>query len=396
MLAAACFFVAWGAVHYGFYGRDQIVDTPVYERDGDAIARGEVPYRDFSVEYPPGALPMFVLPSLAAGEGDFDGFERAFAALMAACGATAACLVALILVRDGAGTARLIGGIGLAALAPLALGSVVLTRFDLWPAVLTVAGVAAVVFGRGRLGLGVLGLAIAAKVYPAVLVPIVGTFIWKRSGRRDAAAALGVCAAVVLACTLPFLVLAPGGVWESLVRQATRPLQIESLGASFLLAAHQTFGLDLTMRSGHGSQNLAGPAADALAGAQTALQIAVLIAIWVWFARGPAERGRLLRASAAAVCAFIAFGKVLSPQFLIWLIPLVPLVRGRRGIVAGALLLAALVLTQVWFPYRYWELALHLDATASWLVLGRDVVLLALLAVLVMPARSAHVRGPAI
>ncbi|HEX6663790.1 MAG TPA: hypothetical protein VF025_08960, partial [Gaiellaceae bacterium] len=84
-----------------------------------------------------------------------------------------------------------------------------------------------------------------------------------------------------------------------------------------------------------------------------------------------------------ALCAFIAFGKVLSPQFLIWLIPVVPLVRGRRGVAAGALLGAALVLTQIWFPHRYFRLALDFEPGLSWLLLARDLVLVALTAVLV-------------
>ena len=72
---------------------------------------------------------------------------------------------------------------------------------------------------------------------------------------------------------------------------------------------------------------------------------------------------------------------------MIWLIPLVPLVRGRRGLLASALLALALLLTQLWFPIRYWDLVLHLKAFPSWAVVARDLVLLALLAVLL-------VRGP--
>ena len=106
---------------------------------------------------------------------------------------------------------------------------------------------------------------------------------------------------------------------------------------------------------------------------------------------GPATQDRLLRYSAAAVCAFIVFGKVLSPQYLIWLVPLVPLVRGRRGVAATGLLVAALILTQVWFPTRYWNYALHFRLAG--VVLARDLVLVALLAVLALPARL--VRGDA-
>ncbi len=60
---------------------------------------------------------------------------------------------------------------------------------------------------------------------------------------------------------------------------------------------------------------------------------------------------------------------------------------------ASALLAVALVLTQLWFPYRYWDLALRFDEPASWLVLARDLVLVALLVVLVEPARFRSKAG---
>ena len=181
----------------------------------------------------------------------------------------------------------------------------------------------------------------------------------------------------------PFVAVAPGGVWDSLWNQASRPLQIESLGAGILLVAHHVFGTGLTMESSHGSQNLTGTAPDILAVLQSILQAAALVATWILFARGPASTSRLVLASAAALVAFVSLGKVLSPQFLVWLIPVIPLVAGRRGLTASALLATALVLTQLWFPYRYWELALHFGTLESWLVLVRDLVLVALLVVLV-------------
>jgi hypothetical protein len=72
-------------------------------------------------------------------------------------------------------------------------------------------------------------------------------------------------------------------------------------------------------------------------------------------------------------------------------VPVVPLVRGRRGVAAAILLTLALVLTQVWFPLRYWSYvgSFHL----AWVVLARNVMLVVLLAVLVLPLRGR--AGPA-
>ena len=373
-------------LHQGFYARDQIVDLPVYENYGEARTRGDVPYRDFRVEYPPAALPVFVLPAL--GDGDSDAYRRRFEGLMAAFGAVLVACVALALAALGAGLGRAAAVVAFVALSPLLLGSVMLSRFDLWPAVLVAGALAAVVSGRLRLGSGLLGLAVAAKLWPAVLVPLVVAYVWRLRGRREAVASAAILVGVVFLCFPPFLALAPVDVLDSVWRQARRPLQIESLGSALLLAGHHVFGLDLTMKSSSGSQNLQGVCPMRSPSSRDWSRPPSSIALWVSFARGPATRERLVRYAAATVVAFIALGKVLSPQFLIWLLPLVPLVRGRRGVVASALLAAALVLTQLWFPYRYWDLALEFDEAASWLVLARDVVLIALLVVLVEPKRA--------
>ncbi|MEK6274820.1 MAG: glycosyltransferase 87 family protein [Actinomycetota bacterium] len=391
LVAVVLFLVVWGVLHRGFFTTHPIIDTPVYERYGAAIDNGQAPYRDFALEYPPGALPVFAVPAL--GDAGSETFRVRFEALMAFFGEAMIVCIAIALVALGAGRKRLIGALGFASLAPLALGPVVLSRFDLWPTALVAAALAALVSGRLRLGHVALGAAVAAKLYPVVLAPIAVAYVWRHEGRREAVICAGALAGVVALAFVPFLVLAPGGLWDSFSGQASRPLQIESLGAGLLLVAHHVFGVSITMESSHGSQNLAGSAPDVLAAVQSVLQIAALVAVWALFARGPASRDRLLLASGAALVAFIALGKVLSPQFLIWLIPVIPLVRGRRGLTASALLGGALVLTQLWFPYRYWQLALHFGALQSWLVLVRDLALVGLLLVLLLPLRHRDANG---
>jgi uncharacterized membrane protein len=333
-------------------------------------------------------LPIFVLPAIG-DHHDANTYRRNFERLMVVCGLLAIGGMAIALAALRARPERMVAALAFAALAPLALGSVILTRFDLWPTALLVLGLSAVLAERRRLGLGVLGLAASAKIFPAVVVPLALTYVWRRRGRREALVCAGIFAGVVALCFLPFVRLSPGGVWDSLYRQADRPLQIESFGSSFLLVAHQLGAWTVHLNLSHGSQNQGGSFAGVLAAIESVVQAVVVIGLWIAFARGPAEPERLVRYSAASVAAFIAFGKVLSPQFLIWLLPLVPLVRGRRGLAASALLLVALVLTQLWFPYRYWRLALQQDSIASWLVFARDLVLVGLLLVLAMPRRAA-------
>jgi hypothetical protein len=66
-------------------------------------------------------------------------------------------------------------------------------------------------------------------------------------------------------------------------------------------------------------------------------------------------------------------------------------VRGARGVVSGILLLGALGLTQTWFPWSYWQLALGHASPWSWYLLARNLALVALAGVLLaelIPARG--------
>lgn len=369
--------LAWAGLHLPFFDRFQIIDTPVYQGYGERIADGEVPYRDFDVEYPPAALPFFWLPTLTADEH----YGSVFELLMGACAAATLGFALLALSGVGGGAPRLFAAAVFVALAPLALGSVVLTRYDFWPAALTAAFLAALVWGRERLGFALLALAAAAKIYPLIFLPVALVFVGRRKGAREAGIGLAAFLAVLVLVVGPFLVVAPDGVVESVNAQLGRPLQIESLGAAALLAFHQLGWYDASVVSSHGSQNLAGGLPDALATVQTVLGVLALLAVWALFARTQGGRERLLLAAAAAAATFVALGKVLSPQFLIWLIPVVPLVAGVAGLAAAGVLGAVLLTTHLWFPSRYWDVvALE---PAGWLVLVRDFLLLALVAVLI-------------
>lgn len=390
-------------------------DVPLYQSFGDRIAAGQVPYRDFRVEYPPGALPAFVLPSLvAAGEGPVyepalndaaHAYARAFATLMTLLLAATVVLTAVALAALRAPLRHAAIALGIVGATPLLLGQLALTRFDALPVALTAASLAAVLHGRPRLGGIALGLAITAKLYPLLLVPLVALHVWRRRDGREAAATLVLAAATIAVVLLPFVVVAPSGAWFSVRAQLTRGVQVESLPGSAAVAlgvAADHLGLGTlgvgVAEGGTGEVRSAdvtgalGQAAGTLGGLAA---VAVVLAVWLAAWRGRRTDGddRFLTACAAVVAAQLALGRVLSPQFVLWLVPLVPLVAGRRGRTASALLAAALVATQAWFPGLYRDYVNARGAPETAYLLGRNALLVALLVVLAAPAMRA-LRSP--
>ena len=325
-------------------------------------------------------MPPAVLPGGA--------YNAAFKTLMALCGIGALFAVVLALVTLGASSRRLYAAAGLFALSPIAVGPISLNTYDLFPAALTAGAIAALLRRRDFLAFGLLGVAATAKLYPLVLVPLAAVYLWSIAGRDRTLRALGVLGAVALVVVLPFAILSPGGLWDSFHSQSARGLQIESLGASVLLAADQLGLYAATVvhgATGAATRDLAGQLPDALATITSLLQAVAVAAVWWLFVRGSRDAERLVLASCAAVTGFLVFNRFVSPQYVVWLIPLVLLVPGATGIAATALVAGALVLAQIWF-FHYSHL-FQLESI-SWLVVARNALLLALYVLLVVRLKT--------
>ena len=359
-------------------------DVHLYQGFAHAVFDGRVPYRDFFMEYPPGALAVFLPPDLVGSSH----YNAAFKVLMAVCGAATIVVVALVLARIGASSARMWTALFLLALSPVALGPISLNTYDAWPAFLTAAALALLFAGVGVAAFALLGLAFAAKVYPVVLLLPALAFTWRTAGRRAAARAVAAFAAVASVVIVPFLVLAPHGLAESFRAQAGRGLQEESLGGSLLAVADRLgwYSAMLVHRTGHAiSYDLAGSLPRALAAVSSVAQALTVLAVTWLYLRGRDEPQRLVVAFAAAIAGFLAFTRFFSPQYMVWLLPFVPLL----GPAAWLLTALALVLAQIWFfHYRHGALGGYF-----WLVALRDLVVVALFALIALQLRRRTVEN---
>lgn len=113
------------------------------------------------------------------------------------------------------------------ALSPVLIGQVLPERFDVWPAALTAAALAAAIREHYRLGGALLGVGAAAKIYPVLLLPVLVIVVIRQRGVREAILVAGAALGAVAAVFLPFAIASFSGAWESLRIQFTGGLQIE-------------------------------------------------------------------------------------------------------------------------------------------------------------------------
>ena len=374
LVALPVFLAACVVPDGGLFRAERFRDVHIYQGYAEKLLHGALPYRDVFVEYPPGAFAVF-LPPTAFGASHYNA---AFKVLMALCGAATIVLAALVLAELGVSRRRLWAGVGLLALAPVALGPISLNTYDAWPALLTVLALYLLLRGREVAAGGVLGLAVSAKVYPLALIPLAGIYVWRRGGPRRVAFLLGAAAAAIVVVVLPFAVYDLDGVASSFRSQAERGLQVESLGASLLLVADRLglYDAHVVQTTGVAGRELSGSLAGAVATALLVLESVAVVVVWGLYARTRDLRLRLPLAFAAAVAGFLAFTKVFSPQYLVWLVPLV-VVAGSAF--AVALTAVSLVLAQVWFFHYH---ALFRLAWPTWLLLARDLLVVAVFAAL--------------
>jgi Glycosyltransferase family 87 len=347
-------------------------DLALYRQAGESILEGEVPYKDFFIEYPPGSLPAFVPPAL------FSATQASFINLFSL---EMALTLAVALVLTALGARRLRGSRAWIlptttfALSAALLYPVAVTRYDAVVALTLGFAVFSAAMGGRYLPLAYasLGFGTAVKFVPTLAVlPLALT-------RRGAARGCGVFLAVVGLFFVPFAFVGGQGLLQSFAYQAERGLQVESLVASVLMFFRSVDGIVFE----HGAFEVLGEGAGlatSLSPVLTLLLLAVsVIAMWWEFRRcGRLEVRAFPRHAAALILAFMLGSRVLSPQYMIWLLPLVPLCAGGvAGTIICVLFLAACFATTLVFPIHYGDL-LSFRYPGPELLLARNLLLIIL------------------
>ncbi|HEX8123550.1 MAG TPA: glycosyltransferase 87 family protein [Solirubrobacteraceae bacterium] len=376
-LALAAAFL--GVTTVGPLSDTTVSDLYLYNSVAELIDRGLLPYLDFDFEYPPvAALPLWLAHVPGGGA---DGYAWTLGALMLLC--------ALALQRFTTGLAGERAG-WLLVLLPVALGAAIRTHYDLLPA--AIVGAALLLFARERptAAFAVLGLGTVTKLYPALLVPVAAVWLAGRGERRAVVRGVAAFAVVVLAVSLPF---AGDGYVEQVRFHLERPVQIESTPASVLWALSDA---DVTgdpiKHDRFKSNGLEGGGADVVQLVFAGLLAATLLGIVALAGRARDVR-HLVLCAFAAILAFVVLGKVLSPQFMVWLAPFAAILAAWRIWLPAALCAGAFALTLVEFPGRYFDLVHGENGIVLVVGLRNALLVAALIATVAALARSPRPGG---
>ncbi len=335
-----------------------------------------VPWRDFVVEYPPGMMIAALAPALVTS--DEDTYFRLFTLEMEAALTLAVWLAVRTAdrLKAGAGSQALVQAIVLT----LALGVVAVRRYDPCVALAVAAAVHALALRRPALSGAALGLAVALKGVPILLAPIFVMHALGSGDRTGLARGLAGGALTLGLAGLVYGAIAGPHALDAFAYHGARPLQIETVYSGLLILGRAFDPGLLSKTFSYGSLNVLSPAEPALRALSTALLTAGILASWVFaYARVAAARDdseRLLAvvlASLACLIAFITLGKVFSPQYCVWLIPLAALAAPFSTAAARTLLPTAFLMVQAEYPFLYGLLFSTLLPATGALILIRTV-----------------------
>lgn len=346
LLLIACF---WATFLSGPWAHETVDDLRLYTQDAHAFLSGHLPYSGWPFEYPPLAAPVLAAGGLF-GTGLL-AYRAAFAVLMLLF-AAAALAATRKLARLTGGNERI--ALLVTAASPLLVGALIRNRFDVAAVAPMLAALVLMVRGRTKWGFAMLGVAVGVKGFPLVIAPVALAWVWARDGRRAVAESAAVLAGAI---AIPFAVaagLSLHGVDQALRFQTQRPIEIESTPASVLyVLGHLGLGHPSVVWSAR-SFGLTDVAGGVLSTVSNLVTVGVIGLFSLRVKRHPGSR-ELVLGALAAVVAFVAFGKVFSPQYVIWLVPLLALSLAWGMLGVAATMGGALLLTLVEYPDHLYQ-----------------------------------------
>ncbi|QNP72375.1 DUF2029 domain-containing protein [Streptomyces roseirectus] len=325
------------------------------------LVHGTFPTHDTLWQYPPGAGAVMLSPALLP----FLTYFQAFVVLTLLSDA----VTTAVLARAGLAPGRSLAGAALWVCGLPLLLHIPLARYDVQVTALAVVSLVAMA-RRPRVGGVFAALGALVKVWPALLL------LGAPKGRPTRAAWAG--AAVTAVTVLALLTAAFDHPFSFLREQGGRGVQIESLGGTVLLFATHA-GWPGVVRYQYGAIEFVGPHVGAVADACLALTAVAFGLLLLWRLR--ARRFTSATPFDAALCAVLLFtvtSRVISPQYMIWLVGLSAVCLTSRHTVqrpVTALVLAATAVSAVVYPGMYSTLV-SCSWTGCFLMLLRNGLLL--------------------
>jgi hypothetical protein len=346
---------------------DATSDVVIFEATAERVLGGDRPYRDFHGGYPPGSLPVMIGPALV---GSLD-YRTAFVVGSIALDALGLWAVWRIARRH---ESSMWAAVAWLVLLPL-LGPVAYTRLDMAVAA-TLAWACERIDSRDSLRTGILlGLGAAIKVTPALLLPAAVAAATNRRRMVVGALALGALFALPFAWDLPEM------YDDVLGGNVERGVHAESLWGSLALLAEVMSVAEVEVVSAFNASDIVASFTSTLKVAADLTAGAVLVASVALVRRAGRRDGAAhsILTLTATLTLLIAVGRVLSPQYLVWLVPLYAssaAVAGREIARSGILFAVAAGLTQLLYPVLHWDY-LAIDSRAVALTVLRNLLLLA-------------------
>jgi hypothetical protein len=147
---------------------------------------------------------------------------------------------------------------------------------------------------------------------------------WQRAATLRALRGVSLCFGLILGCFALSLVLNPAGTLSGFQYAGNRPLQVESTPASILWLG-SIFGIPAYPSYSFLSLNYVGPLDSILKPASAVALVCGCLWVYIRQAQGKLTIGQAFLACLGIV---LVTNKIFSPQYLIWIIPIVAYVEG--------------------------------------------------------------------
>ena len=387
----------WSLQAMPYFSRGSVIgDVNIYSGWAETMVHGSFPSSDPQWQYPPAAALVMLFPKLIARVGI--GYVDSFFFFALAADAVVVTLLIGQADRISAQTGREphLSGVWAWVLGGFALGPILFMRYDVIVTALAVGGMVATVKAAERRTpeqaekwtwsvRGVLlGLGAVVKVWPVVLLAGLP------GGKRGVRAVVSAIVGVLVVCGL--LAAGLSGALSFLGHQSSRGIEVEAVFASpFMIASW--FGYPVSTVHEDGNFQLAGPGTSLVAsGAILLTLLGFGIVLWWRLRRFHPERwspALMYDAGFTVLLVMVVTSRVLSPQYLIWLIGLSALClaentapdqnSGRRGTlmaVPARMVMACTLVSQLEFPILFLQV-MHHGFLGTAVVAARNLVLLA-------------------